>query len=72
MEMEDSSAYSAAFRIGVQYHFEKLTIAGAYLSATDHKFSDGTTRLNYTALGQGFVKFQLAATNRYRRKLPIN
>jgi long-chain fatty acid transport protein len=57
MEMEDSSAYSAAFRIGIQYHFDKLTIACAYLSATDHTFIDGTTRLNYSALGQGFEKY---------------
>lgn len=57
LEMDGSEAYSAAFRLGFQYQRGKLRVGGAYLSATDHKFKDGTSRINYTAIGKGIERY---------------
>jgi long-chain fatty acid transport protein len=58
LEMEGCEAFSAAFRLGFQYHLGKLSVGGAYLSATDHKFKDGTSKINYTAIGQGIQRYE--------------
>ena len=57
MKMKDARAYSAAFRAGFQYNMGALTIGGAYLSETNHKFRNGTTRINYTAINAGSKEY---------------
>lgn len=57
IEMEGAEAYSAAYRVGFQYQVGNLTVGGAYLSATKHKFDNGTAKINYTALGQGIKNY---------------
>jgi long-chain fatty acid transport protein len=57
IKMEGCEAYSAAFRVGFQYKYGDLTVGGAYLSATDHQFDNGNSKINYTAIGQGIERY---------------
>lgn len=57
MKMTEARAFASALRLGFQYQFGKLTIGGAYLSRTKLKFDHGKTKLNYSSIGLGTVRY---------------
>lgn len=57
MKMTDARAFASALRLGFQYQIGELTIGGAYLSQTRLRFDHGKTKLNYSAIGLGTVRY---------------